>query len=126
MDLNSKVLKGVKKRRKEFDKASGMSANHYGEVMLRSRIAVSRWELFFADRDFLICPSRLGPAYARTKVGSKLRCEGTEIPFPQAIPGQILTDGLGFTYPNSIGGYAGFPRIWFGDVSDERWVRICR
>jgi hypothetical protein len=126
MDLNSKVLKGVKKHRKEFDKAFGMSANHYGEVMLRRKIAVSRWELFFADRDFLICSSSFGPAYARTKVGSKLCYEGTEIPFPQAIPGQILTDGVGFTYSNSIDGYVGFLRIWFGDVSDERWVRICR
>jgi hypothetical protein len=77
--LNSKVLKGVKKHRKEFDKAFGMSANHYGEVMLRRRIAVSRWEPFFADRDFLICPSSFGPAYARTKVGSKLCYEGTEM-----------------------------------------------
>jgi amidase len=79
MDLNSKVLKGVKKHKKEFDRAFGMSANHYGEMMLRRSIAVSRWERFFADYDFLICPSSFGPAFARTKVGSKLRYEGTEM-----------------------------------------------
>lgn len=79
MDLDSKILKGVKKHREEFDKAFGMSANHYGEMMLRRRIAVSRWERFFADRDFLICPSSFGPAYPRTKVGNKLRYEGTEM-----------------------------------------------
>lgn len=79
MDLNSEVRKGVKKHRKEFGKDFGMSANHYGEVMLRRRIAVSRWERFFADRDFLICLSSFGPAYASTKVGSKLRYEGAEM-----------------------------------------------
>jgi amidase len=79
MDLNSKVMKGVKKHKKEFDKAFAMSANHYGEIMLRRSIAISRWEHFFEDFDFLICPSSFGPAYARTKVGSKLRYEGTEM-----------------------------------------------
>ena len=78
MDLNSRVLKGVKKHKKDFDKAFRMSANHYGEMMLRRSIAVSRWERFFADRDFLICPSGFGPAYTRTKVGSTLRYDGTE------------------------------------------------
>jgi hypothetical protein len=79
MDLNSKVMKGLKKHRKEFDRAFGMSANHYGEMMLRRSFAVSKWERFFADRDFLICPSAFGPAYARTKVGTKLSYEGTEM-----------------------------------------------
>ena len=79
MDLNSKVLKGVKKYRRDFNKAFGMSANHYGEMMLRRSIARSRWEHFFNDYDFLVCPSSFGPAYPRTKVGSKLRYEGTEM-----------------------------------------------
>jgi amidase len=78
-DLNSRVLKGLTKYRKEFDRGFGMSANHYGEMMLRRSLAVSRWEHFFDDYDFLICPSSFGPAYARTKVGSKLRYEGTEM-----------------------------------------------
>jgi amidase len=79
MDLNSKVLKGMKKHRADFNKAFRMSANHYGEMMLRRSIIVSKWERFFKDYDFLICPSAFGPAYPRTKVGSKLRYEGTEM-----------------------------------------------
>jgi amidase len=79
MDLNSKVLRGVKKYKKEFDKAFAMSANHYGEMLLRRRIAISRWEHFFADYDFLICPSSFGPAYARTRVGSRLNYDGKEM-----------------------------------------------
>ncbi|HXH48924.1 MAG TPA: amidase [Terriglobia bacterium] len=79
MDLNSKVLRGLKKHQKDFDKAFRMSANHYGEMMLRRSIAISRWEHVFNDYDFLICPGAFGPAYARTRVGSKLRYEGTEM-----------------------------------------------
>ena len=79
MDLNSKIMKGVKKHKKEFDKAFKMSANHYGEMMLRRNMAISRWEHFFNDFDFLICPCSFGPAYARTKVGSKLSYEGMEM-----------------------------------------------
>lgn len=79
MDLNSKVLKGLKKHRKEFDQAFAMSANHYGEMMLRRNMAISRWEHFFRDYDFLLCPSAFAPAYPRTKAGSRLRYEGTEM-----------------------------------------------
>ena len=78
-DVTSKALKGVKRHRREFDRAFDMSANHYGEMMLRRNIAVSRWERFFADRDFLICPASFGPAYPRTKVGSRLSYEGREM-----------------------------------------------
>jgi amidase len=76
-DLNSRVLKGVTKHRKEFNKAFRMSANHYGEMMLRRSIMVLRWERFFADSDFLICPVAFGPAYPRTKVGNRLSYDGT-------------------------------------------------
>ncbi|MBZ5528438.1 MAG: amidase [Acidobacteriia bacterium] len=79
MDLNSKILKGLKKHRREFDKAFAMSANHYGEMLLRRSIAISRWESFFKEYDFLICPAAFGPAYPRTKIGSKLRYDGTEM-----------------------------------------------
>jgi amidase len=79
MDLTSKILKGMRNHRRDFDKAFGMSANHYGEMILRRMIAVSRWEHFFHDYDFLICPAAFGPAYPRTKVGSRLRYEGTEM-----------------------------------------------
>ena len=78
-DVNSRVLKGVTKHRTDFNKAFRMSANHYGEMMLRRSIMVSRWERFFADSDFLICPVAFGPAYPRTKVGSRLRYDGTEM-----------------------------------------------
>jgi amidase len=78
-DLNSRVLKGVRRHRKEFDKAFRMSANHYGQMMQRLSIVVSQWEHFFADSDFLICPVAFGPAYPRTKVGSRLSYDGTEM-----------------------------------------------
>ena len=55
-----------------------MSANHYGEMMLRRRIA-ARWERFFADSDFLIRPVAFGAADARTKVGSRLSYDGTKM-----------------------------------------------
>jgi len=84
-DLNSRVLKGVTKHRKEFNKAFRMSANHYGEMMLRRSIMVSRWERFFADSDFLICPVAFGPAYPRTKVGSRLKYEGTEMVYADYV-----------------------------------------
>jgi len=79
MELKSTIGKGLKKHRQDFDKAFRMSANHYGEMMLRRSIAISRWEYFFKDYDFLICPSGFGPAYPRTKVGNKLRYGGTEM-----------------------------------------------
>jgi hypothetical protein len=34
-DLNSRVLKGISDIGKEFDRAFRMSANHYGQMMLR-------------------------------------------------------------------------------------------
>jgi amidase len=79
MDLNSGVLRGSKKHRSDFNKAFRMSANHYGEMMLRRSIVISKWERFFADRDFLICPSAFGPAYARTKIGARLSYDGTDM-----------------------------------------------
>lgn len=78
-DMSSNGFKGLKKHRSEFDKAFRMSANHYGEMMLRRKIAVARWESFFNDFDLLICPAGFGPAYRRTKPGSKLSCDGTEM-----------------------------------------------
>jgi amidase len=78
-DLNSTVLKGAEKHRRDFDKAFRMSANHYGEMMLRRSIVVSRWERFFADCDLLICPAGFGPAFPRTKVGTRLSYDGKEM-----------------------------------------------
>lgn len=79
MDVLSKAFKGAKKYRKNFDKAFRMSANHYGEMMLRRNLLVSGWEQFFHKYDFLICPGGFGPAFPRTKVGSRLRYDGTEM-----------------------------------------------
>jgi amidase len=84
-DVNSRVLKGLTKHRKELDRAFRMSANHYGEMMLRRSIAVSRWERFFSESDFLICPVAFGPAYARTKVGSRLSYDGTEMVYADYV-----------------------------------------
>ncbi|HUX44683.1 MAG TPA: amidase [Terracidiphilus sp.] len=79
MDLKTKILKGLKKYQKDFDKAFEMSASHYGEMLLRRCLAVARWERFFNDYDLLVCPSGFGPAFPRTKTGSKLRYEDTEM-----------------------------------------------
>ncbi len=68
-----------------------LHANHYGEMMLdRSRI-VERWERFFGEYDFLICPLAFGPAFKRCKTGSKLSYDGKEMiyadyVFPYAAP----------------------------------------
>ena len=84
-DLNSRVLKGVTKHRKEFDRAFRMSANHYGEMMLRRNLMVARWEHFFADSDFLICPVAFGPAYPRTPVGTRLSYDGTDMVYADYV-----------------------------------------
>jgi Asp-tRNA(Asn)/Glu-tRNA(Gln) amidotransferase A subunit family amidase len=84
-DLNSRVLKGVTKHRKEFDRAFRMSANHYGEMMLRRNLMIARWEHFFADSDFLICPVAFGPAYPRTQVGTRLSYDGTDMVYADYV-----------------------------------------
>ena len=56
-----------------------MSANHYGEMILRRSQVIARWEEFFRNYDLLICSSSFGPAYPRTKVGTKLRYDGKEM-----------------------------------------------
>ena len=84
-DLNSRVLKGVTKHRKEFDRAFRMSANHYGEMMLRRNLMVARWEHFFADSDFLICPVAFGPAYPRTQAGTRLSYDGTDMVYADYV-----------------------------------------
>jgi amidase len=84
-DLNSRVLKGVTKHRKEFDRAFRMSANHYGEMMLRRNLMVARWEHFFADSDFLIYPVAFGPAYPRTQAGTRLSYDGTDMVYADYV-----------------------------------------
>jgi hypothetical protein len=43
MGVKSTMGKGLKKHRQEFKKAFRMSANHYGEMLLRRSSATSRW-----------------------------------------------------------------------------------
>ena len=78
-DMLTNGFKGLEKHRSEFGRAFRMSANHYGEMMLRRKIAITRWEQFFDHFDLLICPAGFGPAFRRTKAGNKLRCDGTEM-----------------------------------------------
>jgi amidase len=62
-----------------------MSANHYGEMMLRRNLMIARWEHFFADSDFLICPVAFGPAYPRTQVGTRLSYDGTDMVYADYV-----------------------------------------
>ena len=74
------VLKGMKRDSPHFIKpmndAFKMNANHYGEVMLWKSLITQRWENFFNEYDFLICPVAFGPSYKRCKTGSKLSYDG--------------------------------------------------
>src|SRR5215204_1554043 len=77
------VLKGMKSDSRHFTKtindAFKMNANHYGEVMLWRSLITQRWETFFNEYDFLICPVAFGPSYKRCKTGSKLNYDGKEM-----------------------------------------------
>jgi amidase len=76
-------LKGIKRNSPQFTKpmndAFKMNANHYGEVMLQKSLITERWENFFKEFDFLICPVAFGPAYKRCKIGSKITYDGKEL-----------------------------------------------
>lgn len=81
--LYSNFLNGIKKELpylvKPMNRAFEMDANHYGEMMLQRNLLVERWENFFDDYDFLICPVAFGPAFKRCKIGSRLSFEGKEM-----------------------------------------------
>jgi amidase len=81
IQLRNSLLKGMKDRelQKGMLKAFRMNANHYAEAMLQKSLITRRWENFFRDYDFLICPVAFGPAYKRCKIGSTLHYEGKEI-----------------------------------------------
>ncbi len=83
MQLNNTFLKGVKKEYPQFIKSMNegfkLNANHYGEVMLQKSLITQRWENYFKEYDFLICPVAFGPAYNRCKIGSKLNYDGKEM-----------------------------------------------
>lgn len=83
MQLFSGFLKGMNKDfphlAKPMNLGFKLKANHYGEMMLKRNLITQRWEIFFKDYDFLICPVAFGPAYKRCKVGSKLTYDGKEM-----------------------------------------------
>lgn len=83
MQLYSGFLKGLKKKFPDLEKNMNngfkFKANHYGEMMLQRSLITQRWEKFFNEFDFLICPVGFGPAYKRCKIGSKLHYDGKEM-----------------------------------------------
>jgi len=76
-------LKGMKKESphliKFLHEGFKLNANHYGHMMLQRSLITQRWEQFFNQYDFLICPVAFGPAYKRCKMGSKLSYDGKDI-----------------------------------------------
>lgn len=82
-------LKGIKKEMPSITngmiKAFQLNANHYGETMLKKALITERWEKFFNDYDFLICPVAFGPSYKRCKIGSKLNYDGKEMIYIQYV-----------------------------------------
>ena len=62
-----------------MNKGFKLNANHYGQVMLQRSLITKRWEMFFKEYDFLICPVGFGPSYKRCKTGTRLHYEGKEM-----------------------------------------------
>ena len=83
MQLYNGFLKGIKEDSpyliKPMNKAFKMNANYYGEAILQRSLMTQRWEVFFDQYDFLICPVAFGPAFKRCKTGSKLYYDGKEM-----------------------------------------------
>ncbi len=83
MQLFAGFFKGFKQNSPELTRPMiegfKMHANHYGRVMLQRSLMTQRWENFFKEYDFLICPVAFGPAYKRCKTGSKLSYDGKEM-----------------------------------------------
>lgn len=53
--------------------------NHFGETMFKKALITERWEKFFNEYDFLICPVGFGPSFKRCKIGTKLNYDGKEM-----------------------------------------------
>ena len=83
MQLYNGFLKGIKNEsphlKKTMNDGFKLTANHYGEMMLQRSLITMRWENFFKEYDFLICPVAFGPSYKRCKIGSKLNYDGKEM-----------------------------------------------
>jgi amidase len=85
MQIYGGFLKGIKQELpylvKPMNDGFKLNANHYGEMMFQRSLITQRWEIFFKDYDFLICPVAFGPSYKRCKIGSKLTCDGKEMAY---------------------------------------------
>jgi len=85
MQLYSGFLKDLKKESphlaQTMNNAFKFNANHYGQMLLQRSLITQRWENFFNEYDFLICPVAFGPAYKRCKIGSKLNYNGKDITY---------------------------------------------
>jgi amidase len=85
MQIYGGFLKGIKQELpylvKPMNDGFKLNANHYGEMMFQRSLITQRWENFFKDYDFLICPVAFGPSYKRCKIGSKLTCDGKEMAY---------------------------------------------
>lgn len=89
MQFYSGFFKGLKKEFPQFaqtlNKAFKFNANHYGEMLLQRSLVIQRWENFFKDYDFLICPVAFGPSFKRCKIGSKINYDGKEMIYIQYV-----------------------------------------
>ena len=81
MQFRSTLLKGVTKYNRLMRSAFRMDAGHYGEVMVQKAALTQRWESFFRDVDLLICPMAFGPAFERTKIGTRISFGGEDMPY---------------------------------------------
>jgi len=83
IQVHHTFLKGMRKESphliRSLHDAFKLNANHYGKMMLQRRLITERWERFFNQYDFLICPVAFGPAYKRCKMGSRLSYDGKDI-----------------------------------------------
>jgi len=83
MQNRRRFLKGMKKESPQLMRALNdgfkLNANHYGKMLLQRNLITQRWEQFFNQYDFLICPVAFGPAYKRCETGSRLSYDGKEM-----------------------------------------------
>ncbi|MES2647095.1 MAG: amidase [Bacteroidota bacterium] len=81
--LKKGVLNGLQQHSPRLMKAMSdgfkLQANHYGSTLYRRSLLIERWEKFFEEYDFLICPVSFGPAFKRCKIGTAINYEGNDI-----------------------------------------------
>lgn len=83
MQLYRGFLTGIKKEfphlAKSMNNGFKLTANHYGQMMLQRSLLIQRWENFFQEYDFLICPVAFGPSYQRCNIGEPLQYDGKQM-----------------------------------------------